>query len=128
MSRERLAQGAFPPDVSAWANQLYRTVVFGELIYDTDRNYGNLLYTKDWHVWMIDFTRAFRVWDTLPHPEALVAYDAGLADKLASLDEQGLTAIMHGHLTPRETSAILARRNLIIQRFEELKARVPTEQ
>ena len=125
---ERLAQGAFPPDVSAWATQLYRTVVFSELIYDTDRNNGNLLYTKDWHVWMIDFTRAFRVWDTLPHPEALVAYDAGLADKLASLDEQGLTAIMHGHLTPRETSAILARRNLILQRFEELKARVPTKQ
>ena len=79
-------------------------------------------------MWMIDFTRAFRVWDTLPHPEALVAYDAGLADKLASLDEQDLTAVMHGHLTRRETSAILARRDLILQRFEELKARVPTGQ
>ena len=123
---ERIARRASPPDVSAWAKQLYRMVIFGELIYDTDRNMGNLLYTKDWHVWMIDFTRAFRVWDTLPHPEALVAYDAGLAAKLASLDEQGLTAVMHGHLTPRETSAILARRDLILQRFEELKARVPT--
>ena len=122
---ERKAQRLRPPDVAAWSKQLYQMVVFAELIYDTDRNDGNILYTKDWRLWMIDFTRAFRVWHTLPHPEALVAYDAGLVAKLAALDAQGLTAAMDGHLTPGERRAILARRDLIVERFEELKARVP---
>ena len=65
---DRKTQRLVPPDVAAWSKQLYRTVVFTQLIYDTDRNEGNLLYTEDWHVWMIDFTRAFRRWDELPHP------------------------------------------------------------
>ena len=124
---ERKARRLFPPDAAAWSKQLYRMVVFAELIYDTDRNEGNILYTKDWRVWMIDFTRAFRVWHELPNPEALVAYDAGLAEKLNLLDEQELTAIARGRLTSAETRAILARRDLILQRFEELKARVPSE-
>ena len=59
---ERKAQPVRPPDVAAWSGQLYRMVVFSELIYDTDRNDGNILYTKDWRLWVIDFTRAFRVW------------------------------------------------------------------
>ncbi len=119
-------EASFHPSVAAWTKQLYRMVVFAELIYDTDRNEGNMLYTKDWHLWMIDFTRAFRVWHKLPHPEALVAYDAGLAEKLNLLDQKELTAIARGHLTSAETLAILARRDLILQRFEELKARLPT--
>ena len=123
---ERKAEQLRPPDVSAWSKQLYQMVVFAELTYDTDRNEGNILYTKDWCLWMIDFTRAFRVWHTLPHPEALVAYDAGLVEKLAALDKQGLTAVMHGHLTPEERLAILVRRDLILERFEELEPSVPT--
>ena len=55
---ERKAQRLRPPDVAAWSKQLYQMVVFAELIYDTDRNEGNILYTKDWRLWMIDFTRA----------------------------------------------------------------------
>ena len=91
---ERKAQRLRPPDVAAWSQQLYQMVVFAELIYDTDRNDGNILYTKDWRLWMIDFTRAFRMWHELPHPEALVAYDAGLAEKMNLLDDQGLTAAL----------------------------------
>ena len=121
---ERKAQQVRPPDVAAWSGQLYRMVVFSELIYDTDRNDGNLLYTKDWHVWMIDFTRAFRVWHALPHPEALVAHDQGLFEKLATLDQRRLNAAMRDHLTPRETQAVLARRDLILKRFQELKTRL----
>ena len=65
---ERKAQGLFPPDVTAWSTQLYRMVVFAELIYDTDRNEGNILYTADWNVWMIDFTRAFKTWMSCSTP------------------------------------------------------------
>ena len=123
---ERKAQRVSPPDVAAWSGQLYRMVVFSELIYDTDRNDGNMLYTKDWRLWVIDFTRAFRVWHELQNPDALVGYDQGLFERLAALDERRLTTAMEGHLTPSETGAILARRDLILERFEELQPSLPT--
>ena len=122
---ERRAARLRPPDVAAWGRQLHKMLVFAELTYDTDRNKGNMLYTRDWHLWIIDFTRAFRLRPTLRRPQNLVTYDSGLAEKLAALDEQSLTVTMDGHLTRAETRALLVRRDLILQRFEELKARVP---
>ena len=38
-----------------------RLLVFSALIQDSDRNPGNILITEAWKVWMIDFTRAFRL-------------------------------------------------------------------
>ena len=39
--------------------------VFDQLIYNVDRNMGNLLICKNWRVWAIDHTRSFRTQDTL---------------------------------------------------------------
>ena len=47
---ERKARQLSPPDIAAWSEQLYRMVVFTQLIYDTDRNDGNLLYAADWRL------------------------------------------------------------------------------
>ena len=120
---ERTARHLRPPDVPAWSTQLYRMVVFSQLIYDTDRNKGNLLYTADWRLWMIDFTRAFRRWHELQSAENLVGYEPALFEKLVILDKRSLTVAMDGHLTPTELSAVLARRDLIVERFRELAAR-----
>ena len=35
--------------------------VWDELIQNKDRNQGNILWTKDWTMWLIDHTRAFRL-------------------------------------------------------------------
>ena len=45
--------------------QQNRMRVFSELVYDTDRNTGNQLITEDWRLWMVDFTRAFRLSNAL---------------------------------------------------------------
>ncbi len=60
------------------------------------------------------------------HP--LVTYDAELAMKLELLDERYVAEATDGHLTFDEMQAVLARRDLILQRFDELKARVPSGQ
>ena len=122
---ERKAQRLTPPDVSAWSSQLYRMVAFRELIYDTDRNDTNILYTDDWQLWMIDFTRAFRRWEELQNPEALVADNRQLSQTLAALSEETLVAEMEGHLTIWEIRAVLARRDLVLERFEQV--RTPTD-
>ena len=117
---ERKAQQLRPPDIAAWSKQLYRMVVFGQLIYDTDRHDGNLLYTADWRLWMIDFTRAFRIRHQLQSPENLVHYEPALFERLVALDKRGLTAATDGHLTLAEIHAVLARRDLIVEHFRKL--------
>jgi hypothetical protein len=52
-----------PPDRDIWNKQMYVVRVFDQLIYNTDRNLGNLLIDKNWRLWMIDHTRAFRLMD-----------------------------------------------------------------
>ena len=39
-----------------------------------------------------------------------------------ALDKQSLTAAMDGHLRPAEMNAVLARRDLIVERFSKLAA------
>jgi hypothetical protein len=57
---ERRDRGIKPPASQFWVDQLNIVRVFDQLIYNTDRNQGNLLITPEWKVWLIDHTRAFR--------------------------------------------------------------------
>ena len=66
--RTRQQEGRRPPDLEVWNAQMYRMWVFDALVHDTDRNQTNLLYTSDWKLFMIDFSRAFRRWDRLQRP------------------------------------------------------------
>ena len=74
------------PDVEAWNSQMYAVRVWHELIYDTDPNLTNLLITKDWQLWIIDFTRAFRWHKELRAPRNLVQCDRKLLAKLRAND------------------------------------------
>ena len=66
---EREKSNAQPPNALAFARQRQHMFDFAELVRDVDRNKGNVLYTKDWRVIMIDFTRAFRLEHELRYPE-----------------------------------------------------------
>ena len=58
--RTRLEEKREPPVEQQWKKQLQMMNVFDALVYNTDRNRGNMLITPDWKLWMIDHTRAFR--------------------------------------------------------------------
>ena len=45
-----------PPDSDVWNQQIYRLRVFDQLIYNIDRNLGNMVISNDWKIWMIDHT------------------------------------------------------------------------
>ena len=104
------------------ARQRQRMQVFAELVYDTDRNKGNVIYTRDWRVVMIDFTRAFRLDPALRVPGALTSCDRGLLERLRGLDRQDVSRAAGRHLTPFEIDALMARRDLIVERFDTLVA------
>lgn len=97
-----------------------RMFVFAELVYDTDRNKGNILYTKDWDVVMLDFTRAFRLHETLRAPKSLEICDRQLFGALKALTADALKEATGAWLTDDERLAVLKRRALIVDRFETL--------
>ncbi len=107
-----------PPNPEAWNQQMHRMRVFTQLVYDTDRNLGNVLISEDWHLWMIDFSRAFRLYHVLENPKNLVQCDRRLLTRLRQLDVAEVTAATKGTLTKPEVEGVMARRDLIVRYFE----------
>ena len=110
------------PDPNAWNAQMHKLRVFGQLVYDSDRNLGNVLIDKDWQIYMIDFTRAFRLYHDLQNRKDLVKCSRELLDKLRKLDEAELTARTKKYLTRPEIKGVMARRDKIVAHFEKLVA------
>lgn len=114
----RLETKTSPPDSRRWNEQLWAVRVFDQLIYNTDRNVGNLLIDKTWRVWMIDHSRAFRWHKTLLNARNLTRCDRGLLERLRALDVDTLEKEMHPHLSGDEIRVLLARRDLIVAHFD----------
>ncbi|MGD0920694.1 MAG: hypothetical protein ABSA70_02890 [Terriglobia bacterium] len=110
------------PDVDAWNRQMYKMLVFAELVYDTDPNMGNRLITEDWKLWMIDFTRAFRLERDLLEPKNLMRCDRKLLEKLRQLDADELLEKTKPHLGKSEVKAVMARRDKIVAYFDKAVA------
>jgi hypothetical protein len=119
---ERLKKNIRPPDVEAYNRQIHRMRVFGELVYDTDRNVGNVLIGENWEVYMIDFSRAFRLYHKLNDAKNLQRCSRDLLARLRALDRQALSAATKGLLTDDEVEGVMVRRDLILKYFEKLIA------
>jgi hypothetical protein len=116
---DRVKKKLTDPNPDVWNRQIYVVRVFDQLIYNTDRNLGNLLITKDWTVWMIDHTRAFRLMKTLRNPGNLVKCDRKLLEALRKLDRDMLEKQLQPYLKALEIDALFARRDLIVQFFDK---------
>jgi DNA phosphorothioation-dependent restriction protein DptG len=93
--------------------------VFDELIQNRDRNAGNLLWTADWKMWMIDHTRAFRLGKELLKPQQLERVERTLFEKMRELNETKLADAMGKSMTKAEIDALLARRDAIVKLFDD---------
>ena len=111
-----------PPDPAGWNAQRYRARVFGALVYDTDRNLGNNLVTADWRLWLVDFTRAFRLRTDLLRVDDMQKCDRSLLAKLRILTEDAIHRRTEPHLSRLHIRALLARRDKLVAHFEKLIA------
>jgi hypothetical protein len=118
----RIKEGLRPPPGADFGDQLHQMYVFSQLVYDTDRNKGNLLYTANWKVWMVDFSRAFRPWSDLRKADQLVRCERGLFERLQTLTVDEVADAGGPHLTRSEIEALMKRRDLIVQHFQKLIA------
>lgn len=116
---DRKKQGIEPPNQDDWNKQMYVVRVFDQLIYNTDRNLGNLVIDKQWRMWMIDHTRAFRLQTKLLNEKNLVMCDRKLLSSMRKLDQDTMEEQLLPFLTKGEIKAILARRDLIVKYFEK---------
>jgi hypothetical protein len=117
--KERLAKKTPAPDVEAWNKQMFVVRIFDQLIYNFDRNLGNLLIDRDWRVWMIDHTRAFKIFKDIKSEKNLgTRCERGLLAALRRLDHATLKAAMEDILNPGQITGILGRRDLIVRYFD----------
>jgi len=116
--KERTTKVLTGPDPERTAMQVHVMRVFDELIQNRDRNTGNLLWTTDWKMWLIDHTRAFRTDDELLKPDLLQRIERSLFERLKGLTAQGLAKAAEGSLKNYEIAPLLKRRDLIVKLFE----------
>jgi hypothetical protein len=117
---DRVKQKIAVPDPDAWNDQMYRIRVFDELVRDNDANLTNVLIGEDWKIWRVDFTRAFRPNRDLRDANNLVRCDRQLLEKLKTLNAEQLSEKTKHYLTKDELKAVIARRDKIVARFEQL--------
>ena len=117
---DRKKKGLSPPDVDAWNQHLYKVRLFDNLVYNIDRNLGNLLITPDWKVWMIDHSRSFKNNDALKTQADIKRFSLSFVDALKRLDESKVKERCGKYLTTYEIRAMLKRRDAIVQLYERL--------
>jgi hypothetical protein len=119
---ERQKAGVKPTDQVAWEKQLYVARVFTHLVDDSDRNLGNQLVTADFRLWLIDFSRAFRLERAPKNPGFLRRIERRFYERLKAMSDAELLAAVSGYLEGPERDALLARRTALVAHFDALVA------
>jgi len=116
----RLRAGLDPPNPLRYSRQVQIMHIFDNLIYNEDRNQGNILYDENWKLWMIDHTRAFSLEVELSEPEEIMFCDEELWENLTSLDESVLEERMEPFLKGSEIKALRGRRKALVEHIQKI--------
>jgi hypothetical protein len=115
-SVEKPPQGPEP----RWSQQLTRMKMFDLLIANIDRNQGNLIYDNDWHLFLIDHSRAFIDKKDLKNLAPLGRVDRKLWEKMQALTMEDLDKGLEKWVGDKEKKALLTRRDLMAKNIAEL--------
>jgi hypothetical protein len=109
------------PKPATWGFQLARMKMFDDLISNSDRNKGNLLVDGDWHIYLIDHSRAFV--NDMKLPQALQNIDRQLWERMLALNEVALRTELGTVLDARQIQSLLRRRDEMKKRIAALVAK-----
>ncbi len=118
-SVEKPPQGPEPQ----WSQQLTRMKMFDLLIANIDRNQGNLIYDSDWHLFLIDHSRAFTGKKDLKNLAPLARVDRKLWNEMEALTIEELDRGLDKWVGNNEKKAILLRRDLMAKQIGEMVAK-----
>ena len=122
--KDRVTKKTMGPNPLRTSNQIQLMHIWDELIQNRDRNMGNILWTSDWTMWMIDHTRAFRLGKDLLKPQDVTRCDRSLLTRLKALTDASIEKAVGDSLLKSERQAILERRDRLVQIIEERAARL----
>jgi len=105
-----------------WAQQVSRMRLFDQLIANIDRNAGNLLYDDDWHLFLIDHSRAFTERKDLKGAAAPSRVERTFWNKIEALEMTTLQAALGQWLNAKEMTALLARRDRMREAIKKMVA------
>ena len=103
-----------------WAQQVSRMRMFDQLIANIDRNAGNLLYDDDWHLFLIDHSRAFTERKDINGATAPTRIERAYWEKLEALTPEQLQTALGEWVSPKEIEAIFARRDKMREAIAKL--------
>ncbi len=118
-SVERPPQGPEPK----WSIQITRMKMFDLLIANIDRNQGNLIYDDDWHLFLIDHSRAFIDRKDLKGMAPLGRVDRQLWARMAALTPGDLDQGLGEWVGAKEKKAILLRRDKMAEQIKQMVAK-----
>jgi hypothetical protein len=107
-----------------WTRQISRMKLFDHLIANIDRNQGNLVYDADWHLFLIDHSRAFTTATDLSRIAAIQTVDQRLWDRITALTRDDLQRTLGPWLDSRAIDAILARREKMRADIDKVVAKL----
>lgn len=120
--RERSLEKKEPPDWTAWYRQLQVMRIFDRLIYNYDRNRGNILIGDDWKLWMIDHTRSFRISTDVPEIATVTHCEKDLWRRIREISESEIEEHLSAYLSHKQIKALMKRRDKVVAHIEELIA------
>jgi len=106
-----------------WSIQLTRMKMFDQLIANLDRNQGNLIYDDDWHLFLIDHSRAFIDKKDLKGMTPLGRVDRQLWTKMQALTLDQLNQGLGDWVGTTEKKALLARRDKMAEQIKQMVAK-----
>jgi len=119
---ERIEKKRQPPSLVRWNWQIYKVWIFDKLIYNIDRNLGNILVTPDWHAVMIDHSRSFKSINKAEALEKLEFFSRSLMQALNNLDETVVKEKCGRWLLDSEIKTMMKRRDLIAEYYKNMVA------
>ena len=103
-------------------HQRQMTLVFDNLIYNFDRHQDNILFDRQGRLWMIDHTRSFKRLPKLRNPKKIAVCERTLYEGIRDLDPEQVRAELGDVLGKIEINALLKRRELLMERLDQLIA------
>lgn len=118
--RERNDSNIEPPVTARRMHDFQSMWLFDNLIFNDDRNQGNILLDEDWRMWLIDASRAFRPFAHLKNPTLIRQVDRRVWHKLTTVPDHVLKTALKDTLSKNELQGILKRRAALVELIANL--------
>ncbi len=109
-----------PLEQLRWMRQKQTMRLFDALIYNFDRNQGNMLIDSGWKLWFIDHTRSFRTSAAIEQLEKIIWCERGIFERLQEFDKKTLNRQLKSLVTGVQVNMMLKRRDKLVDHLSSL--------